>query len=225
MGSYQLMAMLAAIAGIVILCLYSIWEQRRQLAKLTDKVSDRLKGAGWSIDPHGRDIRRERYSSSLPLEMITSKTQMPYLWNHERKAWVFGNVKTMHRRLHVFGNRVVVVISFPYRLQSGVRLQENIRYANTKRPFDPRFCHVEELQKYGRNWWLCATDESSELAWLRTMLNEHAIPDEIQVAQIVDQYLVCSSRLRIDKEDNYHTAIKSSFEVYSQLEKTFVNRL
>jgi hypothetical protein len=209
---------IVTIVGIAFLFWYSVWEQRRQLANLSKRVHAKLKGLGWTMDRLGGEIKSVEFGSALPLEMMTSNIQKPFFCHNKDKVWIFANRKTMHRRLDIFGNSVVVVFRLPYSMQQGVRLQENIRYANTKRPLDPRFRYVEQLQKGGRNWWVCTTDKSLESVCLQDNLLKCEIPHEIQAIQVLGGYLVSSSRSSILKDNSYENALDSTYKILLQFE-------
>jgi len=215
----QYLIMLGGVVGIVFVCCYSIWEQRRQAAIRTERILSGLRGLGWKVEPLGQEIKSLEFGSFLPVEMMTSRLQKPFFYRAEPRAWLFGNEKTMHRRIDVFGNRVVMVIRIPHLCRGGARLQENIRYANTKRPLDSRFSQIEEVQRGGRSWWACATDSSPDSGWLKGILLRCEVPREIEAVQVLGGYFVCSSGLRFDRESNYTLVLRCSEELFSNFER------
>lgn len=206
--------------GVVLLFFYTSWEQRRDLSKLCDAVEGQLKNEGWVIEPEGKSLSKTPFLATLPREMKTGMLQRPFFFNQTDKAWIFANRMVMHRRVSVFGNRVVVVLKVPWNLPCGVRIQENVNFGVLDKPSDSRFGFFDQVDS-DRSWWVCSMKDSVEADCLLMDILQVGIPYEIQCLQIVDGYMITSSRSVIAKEENYFKSLESTQVLYENITRLF----
>lgn len=197
---------------------WAIRSDAREATRMGKKVLSALGDKRWELDLKGRMQRSLPFCSSLPDEAVSSRAQKPFLSldTESLRAWLFGNVMFNMSTSSVVGDKVMVVIELPNSNKIGIRIEWKAGDRWREVLEDDRFSILTSVND-GRKWWLCATEETAEAKKLVQSIFSLGIPDEIYFMQILDGYLIVSSKTKHWNVKNYINAWHAAEELYGRI--------
>tara|TARA_R100000687_G_scaffold82727_1_gene83046 strand:- start:757 stop:1425 length:669 start_codon:yes stop_codon:yes gene_type:complete len=219
--TYNTIVLSCLVAGITLLAIYSISEQRRERIKLGKAILRELDSEDWELANYGIRLRDTEFANALPTEMFSNDIQAPFLYNMNAQTWLFANYKTMHRRTSVLGCRIAFVAKVPEGSISGIRIEEYYKPWADRGPWDRRFGNFTKRNIGERHWWLCSTSGCAVKQKITQQMIEAEVPDDIECVQIMDGYFVASLGYSPSKVSSFCKATESSLGYLSRINHIF----